>query len=295
MKLRVSAALDYQFERPTDVLLQLEAAMIDEQFVDAAHIDVVPGTDFARVAAHDGIGDRIWVRAHGRLTVRYDATVTINRLLDDCLQLPRVEPRNLPGETIQYMMGSRYCPSDTFQTFVESEFAGLDGGQRIIAMRDWIADRFTYRPGVSNSETTSLETFVRRQGICRDYAHVLITLARASVSACSNRRAHSASRQNVPSMRSPRMSIPLLLTVGPLLIATLFAVTLFSETSSLGESVVHLAQGVYDEVDRRLERFLDRVRTNQSLFRLGPIDRAIGEFRLIDDHQQIIVGFVLVG
>ena len=180
MKLRISAALDYQFERPADVLLQLEAAMIGEQFVNAAHIDVLPGTDFARVAAHDGIGERIWVRAHGRLTVRYDAEVTINRLLDDCLQLPRVEPRNLPGETIQYLMGSRYCPSDTFQTFVESEFAGLDGGQRIIAMRDWIADRFTYKPGVSNSETTALETFVRRQGVCRDYAHVLITLARAS-------------------------------------------------------------------------------------------------------------------
>lgn len=180
MKLRISAALDYWFERPTDVLLQLEAAMIDEQFVDSAHIEVVPGTDFARVAAHDGIGDRIWVRAEGRLVARYDAEVTINRLLDDCLGLPRVEPRNLPGETIQYLMGSRYCPSDTFQTFVESEFAGLDGGQRILAMRDWIADRFTYRPGVSNSETTALETFVRRQGICRDYAHVLITLARAS-------------------------------------------------------------------------------------------------------------------
>jgi transglutaminase-like putative cysteine protease len=131
-------------------------------------------------AGHDGIGDRIWVRADGRLSVRYDAEVTIHRLLDDCLGLPRVEPRNLPGETVQYLMGSRYCPSDTFQTFVESEFAGLDGGERVIAMRDWIAGRFTYRAGVSNSETTALETFVRRQGICRDYAHVLVTLARAS-------------------------------------------------------------------------------------------------------------------
>jgi hypothetical protein len=48
IRLRVSAELDYQFVRPTDVLLQLEAAMIDEQFVESAHIDVVPGTDFAR-------------------------------------------------------------------------------------------------------------------------------------------------------------------------------------------------------------------------------------------------------
>jgi transglutaminase-like putative cysteine protease len=35
-------------------------------------------------------------------------------------------------------------------------------------------------PGVSTSETTALDTFVQRQGICRDYAHVMITFARAA-------------------------------------------------------------------------------------------------------------------
>lgn len=180
MKLSIETHLDYYFEQPTDVLLQLEAAMIPEQVIETAHIDVAPGFHFARVAAHDTIGDRIWVRADGRLTVDYTATVSIARILTDCFDLPRVEPRFLPGETVQYLMGSRYCPSDQFQNLVEAEFAGLDGGARVIAMRDWIEQRFSYVPGVSNSETTALDTFVRREGVCRDYAHVLITLARAS-------------------------------------------------------------------------------------------------------------------
>lgn len=180
MKLSIRTHLDYDFEQPTDVLLQLEAAAIPEQAIEAAHINVSPGLHFARIPAHDTIGDRIWVRAEGRLTVDYTATVSIARILTDCLDLPRIEPRFLPGETVQYLMGSRYCPSDQFQSWVEAEFGGLDGGARIIAMRDWIEQGFTYTPGISNSETTALDTFVKRQGVCRDYAHVLITLARAS-------------------------------------------------------------------------------------------------------------------
>jgi transglutaminase-like putative cysteine protease len=35
-------------------------------------------------------------------------------------------------------------------------------------------------PGSSNASTDALESFVSRQGVCRDFAHVLITLARAS-------------------------------------------------------------------------------------------------------------------
>jgi transglutaminase-like putative cysteine protease len=180
MKLSIHAQLDYGFADPTDILLQLEAAAIPEQVIDEAHLDISECAHFARVPAQDMIGDRIWVRAQGRLTVDYRATVTIRRLLTDCLKLPTVPPHQLPGETVQYLMASRYCPSDQFQTFVEAEFGGLGDGARVMAMRDWIEDRFAYVPGVSNADTTALETFVRRQGVCRDFAHVLITLVRAS-------------------------------------------------------------------------------------------------------------------
>src|SRR3546814_9410140 len=47
-------------------------------------------------------------------------------------------------------------------------------------MRDWIESRFTYVSGASNSETGALDSFVERRGVCRDYAHVMIALARAA-------------------------------------------------------------------------------------------------------------------
>ncbi len=180
MRLSIAALLDYDFAAPSDVLLQIEAAAIPEQLIEQAHIHVSDCQHFARVPALDMIGERIWIRVEGRITVDYRATVMVNRILDDCLGLDRIPPHLLPGETVQYLMASRYCPSDQFVSFVIDEFAGLEGGALVIAMRDWIQHHFSYVPGVSSSETTALDTFVRRQGICRDYAHVLITLVRAS-------------------------------------------------------------------------------------------------------------------
>ena len=53
-------------------------------------------------------------------------------------------------------------------------------GERVEAIREWVSDRFTYAPGSSDAHTTALDSFVERRGICRDFAHVVISLARAS-------------------------------------------------------------------------------------------------------------------
>ena len=179
MRLSIEALLDYTFAAPTDVLLQLEAAAIPEQQIEQATIHVANALHFARVPAQDMIGDRIWVRVQGQMLVDYRATVMVNRIVDDCLGLDKIAPHQLPGETVQYLMASRYCPSDRFVSFVSDEFAGLEGGALVMSMRDWIQQHFSYVPGVSFPDTTALDTFVSRQGICRDYAHVLITLVRA--------------------------------------------------------------------------------------------------------------------
>jgi transglutaminase-like putative cysteine protease len=179
MRLHIDVRLDYRLPGPTDLLLQLEAAHLPEQSVDDAELVLSAHDHFARVAGHDAIGQRVWVRASDRLTAEYRATVAINRILNDCSALTAVPPHKLPGETVEYLLPSRYCPSDRFQTFVEAEFAGLQGGTAVTAMRDWIGRHLRYVPGSSNADTTAADTFIARRGICRDYAHLLITLARA--------------------------------------------------------------------------------------------------------------------
>ena len=179
MPISIQASLDYFFEHPTDVLLQLEAAMIPEQIVSDPFIDISPVDHFARVPAQATIGERIWLRVQGQLRVDYRATVDVRRRVSDCLSLPKVPAHQLPGEVVDYLMPSRYCQSDRLESLAVTEFGGLHGGEQVIAIRDWVTDQLSYVPGSSNATTTAVDTYVDRQGVCRDYAHLVIALVRA--------------------------------------------------------------------------------------------------------------------
>lgn len=178
--LQINVQLDYWFEAPCDVLLQLEAAAIAGQRIEQARITVTPHDYFGRVAAQDHIGERIWLRTGGRVLVDYQAMVTIDRKPADYALLSAVPFHRLPGEAIPYLSPSRYCPSNQFVDLVQTEFGALEGGAKIAAMRDCIAGHLSYVPGSSDSDTTAADTFHDREGICRDYAHLMITFARAA-------------------------------------------------------------------------------------------------------------------
>ena len=180
MPIAISARFAFTLERLSDVLLQFEAAAIPEQRVLTRTCRIEGADHVARIAAQDDIGERVWLHVEGRLEVDYAARVEVRRLLADLAALGRLEPHELPAEAVQYLFDSRYCPADRFQPFVEAEFGGTTGGARVLAIREWIGANFAYVPGSSVSTTTALDSFVERRGVCRDYAHVLIALARAS-------------------------------------------------------------------------------------------------------------------
>lgn len=180
MTISIETEFDFTLPDPTDVLLQFEAAAIPEQRIVETDTRISPSEFFSRVPSQDAIGERMWIRAQGRFQVSYRARVEVDRLLPDLGQLERMQPHLLPGEAVQYLFDSRYCQAERFCEFVSDEFGSTDGGARIVALCEWIAQHFTYEPGSSDAKTTALDTFIARRGICRDYAHLLVTLARAS-------------------------------------------------------------------------------------------------------------------
>ncbi|KAF0675670.1 transglutaminase-like domain-containing protein [Profundibacterium mesophilum] len=179
MLLDITARLDYTLNAPSDILLQLEAAPLPDQRLIDPQIWTSPLDHFRRIPAEENIGDRVWVRGEGRFTCDYKSRVEVTREALDLAKLEQNPVHELPGDTIKYLMPSRFCPSDEFQSFVAAEFGTVSGGKRIVAIRDWIAEHFSYVPGSSNAQTSASDSFIQRQGICRDYAHVMITLARA--------------------------------------------------------------------------------------------------------------------
>lgn len=179
MPLQVEVALEYQLNDQAHCLLQIEAADTPDQSVSASKLNLHGAQLLSRGAAEDAIGQRFWIAPENTLNCTYSTRVEINRPVLDWRQFGETAPEGLPPETVRYLLPSRYCPAEVFVNFVNSEFAGLSGGARIGAIVDWIAEHFTYAPGTSTAQTNAEHSFVERQGVCRDYAHVLIALARA--------------------------------------------------------------------------------------------------------------------
>lgn len=178
--IELEAAFTFETGAPTDVVLQFEAANIPEHRFDLHETILSPDVPFIRVAAEDGIGDRLLFEANGRFEVRHRARVAVDRIVPDLARLTALAPHDLPGETLGYLFDSRYCPADKFQTFVTAEFDGTEGGARVVAISQWIAANIEYALGSSHAGTDAAETVIERRGVCRDFAHVLVTMARAS-------------------------------------------------------------------------------------------------------------------
>ncbi|MES2496970.1 MAG: transglutaminase family protein [Pseudomonadota bacterium] len=180
MRLKIDAALSYFMAEPVDVLLTIEAAQMPDQKLveDMLTID---GVDPLRaIEGEDGIGRRTWMRAQGQFYARYQAVIDVEHRSTSIDGLTITPRRELPPHVIPYLWPSRYCEADRFEAFVEREFPGDNHGRKILEMARWVREHLDYCPGSTDARTTAVDVFVSRQGVCRDFAHLLASLARAA-------------------------------------------------------------------------------------------------------------------
>jgi transglutaminase-like putative cysteine protease len=86
----------------------------------------------------------------------------------------------VPVDALQYLLPSRYCPSDKLQDKArEVVGSARPGYDQVEAIRHFIHTQIKYKYGVSNSSTDALETLQAGAGVCRDYSHIGISLCRA--------------------------------------------------------------------------------------------------------------------
>jgi transglutaminase-like putative cysteine protease len=89
-------------------------------------------------------------------------------------------PEELPVSVLHYLVPSRYCPSDWTVSAAREITAGVAPGyDRVEAIRRWIEQNIEYRRGSSDEHTSGLDTLKLRAGVCRDFAHVGVTLCRS--------------------------------------------------------------------------------------------------------------------
>lgn len=181
----VGCQLSYLVESPTSFLFNFSVARNGHQSTSSESLEILP---FHRVdeCAVGPLGNRL-VRVTvipnetpTEITVQYRATVELHAEQVDSTGLNEVDYRDLPADVLAYLNPSRYCESDKLYRFAVEEFGDLvPGYSRVTAICNWVFEQLTYAPGSTGPTTTACDVLIQRSGVCRDYAHVAISLCRA--------------------------------------------------------------------------------------------------------------------
>jgi len=175
----IDVFLDYTVPSPCMALLQIACAKEAAQDVRTETLTLSEGITQHVIPGAEAIGTRTWLSLTSTLTCTYQAQVSVQRQqpdLPDCAALPMTQ---LPDTVVKYLMPSRYCPVDTFPD-ISQMFGAATGGALVQAFASWCQSEMTYDIAASDHSTTALHTFNARRGVCRDYAHLLITFCRLS-------------------------------------------------------------------------------------------------------------------
>lgn len=132
----------------------------------------------------DGFGNlcQRLVIPKGSLQLKVDCVVECADAIDTAPTAPFTPPEELPDTALQFLLQSRYCPSDQMNEQAREVVRDAKPGYaQVEAIRAWIHENIKYERGSSDESTTALDTYEQRAGVCRDFAHVGISLCRALV------------------------------------------------------------------------------------------------------------------
>lgn len=182
VRLKFSIELNYEINQPgSDFIFNIHAAQTPHQIVVTESLDISQPLQSSMYT--DPVTHTRFLRLNalaGPLTVRYAATVDLDHYTAQPDQLGEVAVANLPGPVLQYMYPSRYCQSDRLLRLAVKEFGHLwQGYSRVQAIRDWVLNRVTFQSNTTTGNTSAVDTLVEEVGVCRDFAHLMISLCRA--------------------------------------------------------------------------------------------------------------------
>lgn len=182
MTFKIISELDYSTTAELSFLLNIRAQrnsrqkVLEERFLITPQMphkeetDPTTGNRFDHIIAH----------LPGLYQIRYEAIVENTPTCFSADELPSACVQDFKLDVLNYLYASRYCQSDRLSNLAAQQFgeyeSPLDKVQAIIA---WISQHITYASGSTNASTSAVDSLVERRGVCRDFAHLGITMCRA--------------------------------------------------------------------------------------------------------------------
>jgi transglutaminase-like putative cysteine protease len=181
--MRIEAGYDISFQCPQETAMVLMLSVHPDRQHDLLSTHTiqlspgVPSRDYL-----DGFGNictRL-VAPAGLLEVRNRFVIHDSGLPDDVAFNTEQWPiERLPDDVLVFLLGSRYCDTQKLSEIAWSMFGSLaDGWQRVQAICDYVHNRLQFGYHHARNDRTAHEGHEERIGVCRDFAHLAITLCR---------------------------------------------------------------------------------------------------------------------
>ncbi|GAA3956591.1 transglutaminase family protein [Allohahella marinimesophila] len=180
-QIKVGSRIVYQVHAPTTFLFNISVARNEHQQIVEELFEVEPFFKIEECAVSP-LGNRL-VRLSVSpcdLTVSYNATVNLNVEEAQATDVSETPYEQLPADILPYLNPSRYCESDKLLEFATKQFGSLvPDYSRVTAICNWVYEELSYTAGSTGPTTTACDVLELKQGVCRDFAHVSISLCRA--------------------------------------------------------------------------------------------------------------------
>jgi transglutaminase-like putative cysteine protease len=181
MNIQLGFEIAYQFPQPTPMILTLSIHY--SRASDLLRPDYLLTRPAVPTTAYrDLFGN--WctrlVAPTGRFVLSTDTVIHDSGAPDIVVpSAPQTPVEYLPESTLLYLLGSRYCETDLLSDFSWQRFgSGPTGWGRVQAVCDFVHQHIEFGYQHARRTRSAFEAFQERQGVCRDYAHLAITLCR---------------------------------------------------------------------------------------------------------------------
>ncbi|GAC1313907.1 MAG: transglutaminase family protein [Acidimicrobiales bacterium] len=181
LHLRVGCSFTWKAELATAAIVQVEPRLDRRSVITRDHWSMTP--EIASRVYWDGFGNRCrrLTLPGCEITLSYDAYASVGDDLDLAdAEAIEVAPADLPDETLAYTLPSRFCPSDLLADEAWARFGGTAPGYgRVRQICDFVHEHLTWTPGTTTATSSALDVFDSGVGVCRDFAHLGISLCRS--------------------------------------------------------------------------------------------------------------------
>jgi transglutaminase-like putative cysteine protease len=117
----------------------------------------------------------------GKLRLYYDNVAWDSGRHEDKIDGARLHPvSELPVECMQFLLASRYCEVDRMSDMAWNLFGQTPPTwERVQAVMDWVHRNVEFGYQYARPTKTAFDVCGERQGVCRDFMHLAITMLRA--------------------------------------------------------------------------------------------------------------------